>query len=158
MYKKYKCDIWCIIVLIITFALISSYNASITDLRYWMIVAGIYAAIIIMFIDGKRKGQQQAIADLLHKDIDVAITDLEQKVYKLKDIKNGIFFSVVNETNEIKEPLDKYLKLTNQYGTTHCGAYNMTQRKGEILSGDSNVILYSCRAIYTPKIEIKEEQ
>jgi hypothetical protein len=110
---------------------------------------------VCAYCDGQRDGQRILIKYLLTCEEDVSISVKKQKIYKLTDIEKGIFFSIIDDDVEIKEPLNKYLKLiSSDYGTT---VFNMTLGQIELIKNDTNVILYSCKAIYTPKLEKNED-
>lgn len=134
---------WCILFI--------RYDMETYHWQYWVTILVTVLFRLLGYKEGRKIERRHNAENLVNWPNDICVTVPAQKVYKLKDIETGIFFSVIKNDNEIKEPLDKYVKINNVYDTYKCGTYNMTLRKGEILDGDSNVIVYKCKSIYTPK-------
>lgn len=155
-YDEYKYNIWYIIALIAFYININSFHISISDWRYILLVLLTIVLTSIAHRYGHREGRQQIANYLVNSDKDISVTVKKQKIYKLKDVPAGMFFSIVTDKYEIKEPLDKYLKLeSNDF--LKVVVWNMTARKVELIDNENDIIVYKCTALYTPKLEYTED-
>ena len=156
-WNTYKYDIISLGLYVIFWnVLIIWYDIEMTHWQFWviMIISALYRGV--GYAEGRKIERTSNAKNLVDYPLDICVTIPNQKIYKLGNIANGTFFSIVNDVNEIKEPLDKYVKTDRTIDVVI--AYNMTQRKTEILLNTDKVVLYSCKSIYTPKIEKKEDE
>lgn len=147
---NYKYDFCEGIIITSIFTLLYMCNIKINTYQWWIFFILLFCLSQIYFKDGKRT----IIRKLIDSEVSVAITDKIQIKHKLGDLVPGVFFSIADESiiKEIEEPMDKYLKLESN-DAVKVTVWNMTKQEFNTLSNDLDVILYSCRIIYTPKIE-----
>ena len=160
-WKNNKYDIICLIVWCIfwTFSAVV-YNVEVFHWEWWALAILIVATRFIGYKEGMDKEKDIISKHLLFGEFNIAATSELQTKHKLGDVPVGTFFSVVDKSvvSEIKEPLDKYLKVEVN-DAIKVTTWNMTKQEFTTLSNDLEVILYSCKSIYTPKLEtdVKKE-
>lgn len=160
-WKNSKYDIICLLVWCTFWALMSiRFNIVLFKWEWWALTFIIIATRFIGYKEGMNKEKEIISKHLLLSEFSIATTSELQTRYKLGDVPVGTYFSVIDKSvvSEIKEPLDKYLKV-EVYDGIKVTVWNVTKQKFTILSNDLEVILYSCKSIYTPKLEtdIKKE-
>lgn len=135
------------------------FNVELFDWKWWLLCFLIVATRFIGYKEGMIKEKDIMAKQLMCSEFNIAATSELQTRHKLGDVPVGTFFSVVDKSvvSEIKEPLDKYLKVevNNAIKVT---TWNMTKQKFTNLSNDLEVILYSCKSIYTPKLEPENKE
>lgn len=156
-----KYDIMCLFVWCTFWTVMSiRFNIDLFKWEWWTLSFIIVATRFIGYKEGMAKIKDAVANQLLHSEFNIAATSELQTRHKLGDVPVGTFFSVVDKSvvSEIKEPLDKYLKVEVN-DAIKVTTWNMTKQKFTTLSNDLEVILYSCKSIYTPKLEtdVKKE-
>ena len=160
-WKNNKYDIMCLIVWCIFWTISAVvYNVELFHWEWWALAILIVATRFIGYKEGMAKEKDIISKQLLFSEFNIATTSKLQTRHKLGDVPVGTFFSVVDKSvvSEIKEPLDKYLKVEVN-DAIKVTVWNMTKQEFDILNNDLEVILYSCKSIYTPKLEtdVKKE-
>lgn len=160
-WNNNKYDITCLFVWCIFYTIMGSvFKLELFKWEWWALSAIIIETRFIGYKEGIAKTKANLATRLLYDDFNIAAISELQTKHKLGDIPVGTFFSVVDKSvvSEIKEPLDKYLKVEVN-DAIKVTVWNMTKQEFNILDNNLEVILHSCKCIYTPKLEtdVKKE-
>lgn len=123
-------------------------NTDFTDWYFWILTATLFIIKQVSFKNGKRFGFDTCIDNILNAETNCYITHKQQTIFLLKELSIGDTFSVVNECEEIQEPLDKYIKIND----TSVGvlAFNICKKDTKIFNANDKVILYKHISLCTP--------
>lgn len=151
-WNNYKYDICCMPAYVLFFTLIMTLDCNVTNWKYWVFL------ILVLFFRwiGYKEGRVYVIKLLLgyKYDIDCDINDerVEPVVCELKDISQGIYFSLLNDNTSTK-----YIKC-DMSNEGSCVCWDVTENKTTLINNDTLCIVYKTKIIYIPLVKMKEDK
>jgi hypothetical protein len=119
-------------------------------LEFWLALL----CVVIFRLIGYKEGQHELTKNLIEQSHDITVNvindNFELVTCELKDIPNGLSFSLVNDKTQTK-----LIKCTDSAdGCATC--WNSSTDTLNLVNTDSNCIVYKTRNIYVPLVKMKE--
>ena len=146
-YDVYYCFTWALVC-----AFIFNTPINLSDWRYWAILLSTVIFRLIGYKEGKRKIANAIFEHKTDINIDIKDKGFEPVICELKNIQNGLYFSLLND-----EHRTKYLKCnTVNAGSSKC--WNFDSEELCLIEDDVQCILYKTKTIYIPISKMKEDK
>ena len=149
-YTNYKYDIYAIMLWALYFYVLCDIGIKPYGLVYW----GLGAFTLIFRFLGYKEGIYKVSNDLIKYNNDIVVkintNKFTEHIVEIKDLKKGMFFSLVNDESQ-----DKYIKcgyVTDGYAT----CWNLTSESFALMKDTQECILYQTKIIYRPVVKAKE--
>lgn len=153
-WYKYKFDYTSLLLWIMFWTVLDiSYEVKLFNLTLWMLIAITIGFRYIGLKEGRQDVANALVSNLINITVHPKVDNSEEVIVKLKDVKDGMVFSVSVREDEI---VYKYIKCITDGDVVQC--WNLDKHRFEEFNENVNTVIYKTKTIYMPVVKLKERE